>query len=66
MIGSTENLQWRRSGQCGTSTCVEVAKDGEFFLVRDSKSPQTSPLRFTAEEWVTFVGGVRDGDFDFG
>jgi hypothetical protein len=23
-------------------------------------------LRFTVTEWVAFVGGVRDGDFDFG
>jgi hypothetical protein len=66
MINSTEHLQWRRSRQCSHAACLEVAKDGEFFLVRDSKRPQVSPLRFAAEEWAAFVGGVRDGDFDFG
>jgi hypothetical protein len=23
-------------------------------------------VHFTREEWIAFVGGVRDGDFDFG
>jgi hypothetical protein len=39
--------------------------DGEQFLIRDSKRPEIAPLRFTEDEWVAFLAGVRAGDFDF-
>jgi hypothetical protein len=35
-------------------------------LVRNSTEPSGPVLSFTRTEWVAFVGGVRDGDFDFG
>ena len=61
----TEQLEWRKAKRCGTGTCVEVAKAGDQFFVRDSKNPERAPLRFSSEEWDTFVDGIRGGDFDF-
>nr|AEE65500.1 putative regulatory protein [uncultured bacterium BAC AB649/1850] len=55
---------WRRSGGCGSSTCVEVARVGDNYLVRDSKNPDTTPLSFTADEWQAFVQGVKGNEFD--
>jgi hypothetical protein len=55
---------WVKSGRCEAASCVEVALAGDEILVRSSDASPV--LRFTRAEWVAFVGGVRDGDFDFG
>lgn len=57
---------WVKSRRCETSGCVEVAFDPDAVLVRNSTEPSGPVLSFTRTEWVAFVGGVRDGDFDFG
>lgn len=36
----------------------------EGILVRDSKQPEATPLRFTRDEWDAFLSGVRGGEFD--
>jgi hypothetical protein len=54
---------WTRSSFCSDTSCVEVARVGDFFLVRDSKNPG-SALRFTKAEWDAFLEGVRAGDLD--
>jgi hypothetical protein len=47
--------------------CVEVAGLAvEFVAVRDSVNPKGTVLGFTQDEWGTFVGGVRNGEFDRG
>ena len=65
MIKPTEHLQWRRAKRCGSNACIEVARSGEQYLVRDSKRPEIKPLEFTAAEWDAFLAGARSGDFDF-
>jgi hypothetical protein len=58
---------WARSsysGGSGGNNCVEVRKDGDLFLVRDSKAPHVAPLMFTEAEWFAFLSGVADGEFD--
>jgi hypothetical protein len=37
MVVEGETLNWRRSSRCGSTTCVEAAKDGMGVAVRDSK-----------------------------
>ncbi|MEV6600318.1 DUF397 domain-containing protein [Actinoplanes sp. NPDC051346] len=59
-----QTVVWRRASRCGTTSCVEVAKIGHDFVVRDSKNPQQACLRFTAEEWSTFASAVKRGEFD--
>ncbi len=63
MTRSTNEPQWQRSRSCGSSACVEVARVGDHYLVRDSKNPDVPPLSFTAEEWHRFTEGVVAGDF---
>ena len=65
MINPTNGVQWRRANDCTGSNCLEVAKDGELYLVRDSKNPDGAPIRLTEAEWQAFVAGVKAGDFSF-
>jgi len=45
--------------------CVEVAYlDGGEIGVRNSRDCSGPVLRFTSDEWVAFLGGVRNGEFD--
>jgi hypothetical protein len=66
MAKSTEQPVWRRSRRCANGTCVEVAKVGDDYLIRDSKNTEGTPLRFSADEWSTFVDAIRGGEFDLG
>jgi len=56
---------WCRSSYCTgpDGTCVEVAVAGPYVLVRDSKNPQGTVLRFSFDEWRAFVRGVVAGEF---
>jgi hypothetical protein len=65
MIEPVEKLSWRKARRCSAGACVEVARDGDQILVRDSKAPESAPLRFSRKEWEHFVTGAREGDFDF-
>jgi hypothetical protein len=60
-----EDIQFMKSSSCSLGSCVEVGVDatGTVF-VRDSKSPEMSPLGFTADEWIAFLDGVKKGEFD--
>jgi Domain of unknown function (DUF397) len=69
--GTTDNLMtaqlpWRRSSFCSAQGCVEVASlpDGQKAL-RDSKAGDSGTiLVFSADEWASFIGGVRAGEFE--
>lgn len=58
---------WIKSSYSGSNggNCVEVAElsSGHRGL-RDSKNPTGPALVFTSVEWSTFIGGVKNGDFD--
>jgi hypothetical protein len=54
---------WRRTQRCDTGTCVEVARLGESFAVRDSKDVSGPILTFSAGAWADFVEAVRAGEF---
>ncbi|MFE6050509.1 DUF397 domain-containing protein [Kitasatospora sp. NPDC056446] len=60
----TEGLEWRKSSFSGAqSECVEMASGVTGVVpVRDSKDPDGPALRFTAEAWAAFVGGVKAGE----
>jgi hypothetical protein len=62
-----EGARWcksRRSG--GNGNCVEVARlsDGHVAM-RNSRFPEGPVLVYTREEIAAFLGGVKDGEFDF-
>ena len=65
MIKSTGDPDWRRARSCASSSCVEVAKVADRYLIRDSKHPKAEPLSFSADEWDTFVTGVKRDEFRF-
>src|SRR4051794_8775955 len=55
---------WRKSSYSQGGSCVEVRRRSRNIQVRDSKDPQSPVLTFTPQEWVAFVLGVCDGEFD--
>ena len=60
-------MEWRKASGCGPNgPCVEVAEEGPAVLVRDSKRASGPYLGFTHDEWVTFIEGVKAGEFDPG
>lgn len=63
-ISGVEWIKSRRSNQSGN--CVEAAKlaDGGVAL-RNSRDPHGPALIYTREEIVAFLGGAKDGEFDF-
>nr|BFE64262.1 DUF397 domain-containing protein [Dactylosporangium thailandense] len=61
-----DGAAWRKSTRSGpySDNCVEVAFVGGAVALRDSKDKTGPVLLFTPEEWVAFVGGTKDGEFD--
>jgi len=56
---------WRKSSKCANTECVEIARDVQgMILLRDSKSPQTPPFRYTTDEFRAFLDGAKAGEFD--
>jgi hypothetical protein len=59
-------LEYRKSSFSGMS-CVEVAPlpDGSV-SVRNTRARTGPTLEFTRDEWVAFIAGAQEGEFDFG
>lgn len=55
---------WKRSTASGPNQCVEVSFAGQSVLVRNSRQPAGPWLSFTAQEWMAFLTGVRNGEFE--
>lgn len=58
---------WFKSSRSnGQNNCVETAfLSGGRVALRDSKDHGAGPAHiFTREEWLAFIGGVKDGEFD--
>jgi hypothetical protein len=52
---------WRKSSySTGQNDCVEVARDGAMYAIRDSRNPSGSHLAFTAHVWKTFTGSIKN------
>ena len=48
------------NGNCLEVTTLADGKVG----VRNSRHPGGPSLEFTSDEWIAFLGGVRNGEFD--
>ena len=61
-----DDAAWRKSTRSGpySDNCVEVAFVGGAIALRDSKNRAGAVLLFTPEEWLAFVDGAKDGEFD--
>jgi Domain of unknown function (DUF397) len=47
--------EWRRSSDCYSSDCVEVAAHHGHVLIRDSSANVGPVLRFTPDQWRRFA-----------
>jgi hypothetical protein len=52
---------WGKSSASGLSGCVEVAIIDRAVLMRDSKNPDETWLRFSLQEWVYFLRSEKVG-----
>ncbi|MGW9029113.1 DUF397 domain-containing protein [Streptomyces sp. NPDC055722] len=62
----SSTLNFRTSSYSGgNGACVQVAElpDGGR-AVRDSKNPEGPVHFYTRPEWVAFIAGVKNGEFD--
>lgn len=60
----TEQAAWRKASFCASGQCVEVTEQNGMIIMRDSKEPHGGMLRYTIEEWQSFVRGIKAGEFD--
>jgi Domain of unknown function (DUF397) len=52
----------RSTGNGGS--CVEARRHAGLIEVRNSKSRDAGTVRFTIEEWDSFLDGAKKGEFD--
>ena len=52
----------RSTGNGGS--CVQARRSAGWIEVRNSKAPDAGTVRFTSEEWDSFLDGARKGEFD--
>jgi Domain of unknown function (DUF397) len=54
------DLQWRKAGRSANNgACVEVAPVSGQIVVRDSKNPGGSLLRYSQQSWQDFVRTLK-------
>jgi hypothetical protein len=58
-MADTERLQWRKSAQCESSACVEVAYREGGVVLRDGKDPNGPQLTFAVGDWAVFLEWTR-------
>ncbi len=58
------SLSWRIAKGCDAGNCVRVAPHDEMIIIGDTKRPHGPVLSYDRAEWVAFVEGIRQGDFD--
>jgi hypothetical protein len=52
----------RSTGNGGS--CVEARRYAGLIEVRNSQDPDAGTVRFTTEEWDSFLDGAKKGEFD--
>jgi hypothetical protein len=59
----TADIAWIKSTKCTSGTCVEAAKLGELYLIRDSKNPDQPALQLGVDDWRGFLEAIQAGDY---
>jgi Domain of unknown function (DUF397) len=62
-VRQAKQAAWRKASFCQSGECVEVAELNGMIVLRDSKAPRRV-LRYTTEEWRSFVLGIKASEFD--
>jgi hypothetical protein len=61
----TSRVVWRKSSySAGCSNCVEVASDGRWVAIRDSKNPLGCVLVVGTDAFAQFTAAIKAGVFD--
>jgi hypothetical protein len=60
-MNNQHELHWWKSSKSSSSSCVEVATDGDQVRVRDSKDPSGAVLTFDRAAFKDFITQVCDG-----
>lgn len=61
---SRSRTAWlKASSSTAGSNCVEMRRDGERVLVRDSKHPHGPMLTFGPEHFSAWISAARHGEF---
>jgi hypothetical protein len=63
MTSTTAWIMSSRSTGNGGS-CVQARRAADHIEVRNSKQPDAGTVRFTTEEWDSFLDGAKKGEFD--
>lgn len=60
----SSEVRWQKSSRSSAEgQCVEVARLTGTVATRDSKDPQGPALTFSGDAWLSFVAGVKAGEF---
>jgi len=62
MNETPQHLVWRRSSFCADGSCAEVATDGQFVYLRNSREPG-EVIALDLDEWAALKAGIRSGEF---
>jgi hypothetical protein len=60
---SGQDLNWLVSSTCESGACVAVARMGDSVLIRRINA-EGPIVEFTTAEWLHFLAGAKQGDFD--
>lgn len=58
------SLAWRVARHCDGGSCIRVAPHKGMIVIGDTKNPDGPVLSYSHDEWLAFVKGIRQGDFD--
>jgi len=60
------DISWMMSSRStgNGGSCVEARRHADVIEVRNSKAPEAGIVRFTVEEWDSFLDGAKKGEFD--
>ncbi len=63
-MSDMNELRWVKSSrsQPTDNNCVEVAREGDLMLVRNSNNPDAGTLAYNRGEWQAFIAGVQAGE----
>ena len=63
---NVEQPMWQTSSFSSNGSCVAVNIQADTVMIRNSRIIDDAELRFTPDEWVAFLSGVKAGEFDLG
>lgn len=63
---SVGGSSFRRSSFCASNECIEVAMtaDGTVRVRGAARNVKQQALTFTRQEWVAFIAGVKNNEFE--